>query len=258
MMHDCEPSAREVISVLIAHGSAMSGQLLAAALEGQSRFRVIARVSSLLDVVEIARTTDVDVALIAANLQDGNLSGFDALRQLRECRPEIRAVILLDKDDEHSVITAFRLGAKGIFCPIQSDFTMLCRCVERVHEGQIWANSRQMGYAVEALTQLAPLPTVEPGRLKLLTKRERDVARLLAEGFTNRDMARELKLSEHTIKNYLFHMFDKLGVSNRVELVLWAVSGAKVLQIDTAEGQIKDSQVSNGSPLSMSAVVGKQ
>jgi DNA-binding NarL/FixJ family response regulator len=170
-------------------------------------------------------------------------------------------VILLDKDEERMVITAFRLGAKGIFCPIQSDFTMLCRCVERVYEGQIWANSSQMGYAMEALTQLAPLPTVGSGRLKLLTKRERDVAWLLVEGFTNRDIARELKLSEHTVKNHIFHIFDKLGVSNRVELVLYATSGAKAVQvvpIDGAKGQTKDSQVSNGSPLSMSAAVGKR
>jgi DNA-binding NarL/FixJ family response regulator len=63
--------------------------------------------------------------------------------------------------------------------------------------------------------------------MRLLTKREEDVVRLLAEGLQNRDIARELKLSEHTIKNYLFHIFDKLGVSSRVELVLYAVSTTK-------------------------------
>jgi DNA-binding NarL/FixJ family response regulator len=63
--------------------------------------------------------------------------------------------------------------------------------------------------------------------MRLLTKREEDVVRLLAEGLQNRDIARELKLSEHTVKNYLFHIFDKLGVSSRVELVLYAVSCTK-------------------------------
>jgi DNA-binding CsgD family transcriptional regulator len=64
----------------------------------------------------------------------------------------------------------------------------------------------------------------------LLTKREEEVVRLVAEGMQNREIAKELKLSEHTIKNYLFHIFEKLGVSSRVELVLYAVSSAKSVQ----------------------------
>jgi len=66
--------------------------------------------------------------------------------------------------------------------------------------------------------------------MRLLTKREEEVMRLVAEGLQNREIAEELKLSEHTIKNYLFHIFDKLGVSSRVELVLYAVSSAKSVQ----------------------------
>ena len=66
--------------------------------------------------------------------------------------------------------------------------------------------------------------------LRLLTKREEDVVRLLSEGLQNRDIAKELKLSEHTVKNYLFHIFDKLGVSSRVELVLYAVSSSNRMQ----------------------------
>jgi len=63
--------------------------------------------------------------------------------------------------------------------------------------------------------------------MRLLTNREEDVVRLVAEGLQNREIAKELKLSEHTVRNYLFHAFDKLGVSSRVELVLYAVSNAK-------------------------------
>jgi DNA-binding NarL/FixJ family response regulator len=77
---------------------------------------------------------------------------------------------------------------------------------------------------MEAFSQLAPLRVVNADGIRLLTKREEDVVRLLAEGMQNREIARELNLSEHTIKNYLFHIFDKLGVSSRVELVLYAVS----------------------------------
>jgi DNA-binding CsgD family transcriptional regulator len=71
--------------------------------------------------------------------------------------------------------------------------------------------------------------------LRLLTKREEDVVRLLAEGLQNREIAHELNLSEHTVKNYLFHIFDKLGVSSRVELILYAVSSSKRMQITDVE-----------------------
>jgi DNA-binding NarL/FixJ family response regulator len=99
--------------------------------------------------------------------------------------------------------------------------------VEQIHAGQIWANSSEIGEVVEAFRQLAPIRIVNTDGLRLLTKREEDVVRLVAEGLQNREIATELKLSDHTVKNYLFHIFDKLGVSSRVELVLYAASSSK-------------------------------
>ena len=111
-----------------------------------------------------------------------------------------------------------------------SNFKSLCRCVDQVHAGQIWASSSELSEVMEAFAQLAPMRVVNADGMRLLTKREEDVVRLLAEGMQNRDIAKELKLSEHTVKNYLFHIFDKLGVSSRVELVLYAVSSTKRVQ----------------------------
>jgi DNA-binding CsgD family transcriptional regulator len=82
--------------------------------------------------------------------------------------------------------------------------------------------------------------------LRLLTRREEDVVRLLAEGLQNRDIAKELKLSEHTVKNYLFHIFDKLGVSSRVELVLYAVSSSKRSQAVDVQSGRQESQPAGG------------
>ena len=112
----------------------------------------------------------------------------------------------------------------------QSCFKALCRCVEQVQAGQIWADSSELSEVLETFSQLAPMRVVNAEGMRLLTKRGEDVVRLLAEGLQNRDIAKEFKLSEHTIKNYLFHIFDKLGVSSRVELVLYAVSNSKRMQ----------------------------
>jgi DNA-binding NarL/FixJ family response regulator len=212
----------------------MASELLAGAFKRHSSFQVVARAATSVEVLEAVQSTPVDVALISATLQDGPLSGLGALRQLRECRPDVKSVILLDSPEPHLVVDAFRAGAKGVFCTSHSEFKMLCKCVERVHAGQIWANSGELSNVMEIFAELAPLRVVNADGLRLLSKREEDVVRLLAEGLGNRDIARELNLSEHTIKNYLFHIFDKLGVSSRVEVVLYALSSTKRVQVATA------------------------
>ena len=181
------------------------------------------------------QSAHVDVALITATLADGPLSGFGVLRQICECAPRVKSVILFDSPERHVVVDSFRAGAKGVFCLSQSSFKLLCRCVEQVHAGQIWGNCAELSEVIEAFSQLAPMRVVNADGMRLLTKREEEVVRLVAEGMQNREIAKELNLSEHTIKNYLFHIFDKLGVSSRVELVLYAVSSVKTMQ--TADSQ---------------------
>ena len=228
--------SRGNVSILIGHANAMSCELLEGAFKRQSRFRVVGHAATAAEVVKAVQSSSVDVALISAELQEGPLSGFVALRQVRECRPEVRSIMLLAKPDPHLVVDSFRAGARGIFCPSQFQFKTLCRCVSRVYAGQIWANSAELSHVMEAFAQVAPLRVVNADGLKLLARREEDVVRLVAEGLTNREVARELNLSEHTVKNYLFHIFDKLGISSRVELVLYALNSAKRTEfVDDAE-----------------------
>src|SRR5262249_51231866 len=93
-----------------------------------------------------------------------------------------------------------------------------------VHQGQIWANSRELRFVLEALGEALPLRVVDARGTVLLSHREQEVVRCVAEGLSNRDIARRLGLTEHTVKNYLFRIFDKLGVSRRGEVVLCAYS----------------------------------
>jgi DNA-binding NarL/FixJ family response regulator len=168
-------------------------------------------------------------------LADGPLSGFGLLRKISECAPNAKSVILFESHERHLVVDAFRAGAKGVFCLSEADFKSLCRCVEQVHAGHIWGNYAELSEVIQAFSELAPIRVVNADGMRLLTKREEEVVRLVAEGMQNREIAKELKLSEHTIKNYLFHIFEKLGVSSRVELVLYAVSSSK--NAETADAQ---------------------
>ena len=233
---------RTNISVLVASPHAITRELLIAALNRHEGFHVVAGASTAQQALDVVQSTPVDVALIGASLADGPLSGFGTLRQIRELSPEVKSVILFHSHERHLIVDAFRAGAKGIFCLSEAAFKSLCRCVEKVHTGQIWADSSELSEVMESFSQLAPLRVVNTDGMRLLTKREEDVVRLLAEGLQNRDIAHALKLSEHTIKNYLFHIFDKLGVSSRVELVLYAVSSTKRLQTFCAQGEQKESE----------------
>ena len=223
------------ISVLFASPNALTREMLTKALNRHAHFHVVASATTGQEVLEAVQSADADVALIGATLGDGPLSGLGALRQICECAPQVRSVILFYSSERHLVVDAFRAGAKGVFCLSQAKFKALCRCVEQVHAGQIWANCSELSEVIEAFSQLTPMRVVNAEGMRLLTKREEEVVRLVADGLQNREIAKELKLSEHTIKNYLFHIFEKLGVSSRVELVLYAVSSAKTVQ--TAEVQ---------------------
>jgi len=120
------------------------------------------------------------------------------------------------------VIDAFRCGAHGVVFrdePLET----LGKCIHAVHQGQVWANSEQLGYILEALSLTMPMRWQDARGIDLLSKREELVVRQVAEGMTNREISVHLKLSEHSVRNYLFRIFDKLGVSSRVELVLYCL-----------------------------------
>lgn len=212
------------ISVLVANPHSMTCELLIGALKRRRHFQVANSATTAQEVLDAVDAAPPDVVLVTASLADGPLSGLGVLRQIREHSPEVKTIILLNGPERNLVVDAFRAGARGVFFLSQSNFKSLCRCVEQVQEGQIWASSSELSEVMEAFTQLAPMRVVNADGMRLLTKREEEVVHLLAEGMQNKEIAQTLKLSEHTVKNYLFHIFDKLGVSSRVELVLYAVS----------------------------------
>jgi two-component system nitrate/nitrite response regulator NarL len=213
------------IRVLVADNTRIHTQLLADALKRDQGLDVINADSDSHSLIATAIAHTAEVLVISSNLDEDPQRAFEVLRQLRASHPQIRAVILLDSSKRETILHAFRAGARGIFSRHES-VEALCKCVRSVHEGQIWASSLQMSFAVEALASSPTVRAVDANGLNLLSKREMEVVRSLSEGLTNREIAERLGLSQHTIKNYLFRVFDKLGVSSRVELLFMTLSQA--------------------------------
>ena len=163
-------------------------------------------------------------------------SQMAAMRRVHLCYPAVAKVLLVESYDRELVVSAFRSGARGIFCISDTHFRLLCRCIQRVAGGQIWANTEQMTFLLDLVSEVPSLRVLNSRGHQLLTPREEQVVALVAEGLSNRDIARELNLSEHTIKKYLFHIFDKLGISSRVELVLYAVNHGDPLRAEWLAG----------------------
>ena len=220
-------SSGRPITVAIADSNLMAGRLLSDQFKRHADFAVVSCVLDRASLLRSVRQTKSTVALISADLQDGLLSGLATMREVHEVDPELRPILLFDRPEPHLVVEALRSGARGFFSRCNFDFAALRKCVHRVCQGQIWIGNTELEYVFEALTQTRPLRVISPDGLNLLSRREEEVMRLVAEGLGNREIAELLTLSEHTVKNYLFHIFDKLGISNRVELVLYAVTNPK-------------------------------
>jgi DNA-binding NarL/FixJ family response regulator len=218
---------RRIIRVLIGDNTRMATELLAEAVKRNPGFQIAKAVAGDPDLMRIAAELQPDVVVSAACLGDDARRGCQITRDLLAASPAAKTILLMDKPHRELVVEAFRAGARGVFCRAGS-IDDLCKCIDRVHKGQIWAGCDVIEFILEALVQAAP-PKMESRWADLLSRREQQVVHCVAEGLSNREIAARLKLSEHTIKNYLFRIFDKLGVSNRAELIFMSFSSPAAL-----------------------------
>ena len=211
------------ISVLVAESCLMNCELMSTALERyKQRLTVVASATDSNEIQAAYEEHRPEVCIISSQLKDGPNAGFTALRELVAKFKEARVILLLDAAERNAVVEAFRAGALGVFSREQP-FDVLCKSVHKVHEGQVWASNEQIRFLIDALA--APPPPITNAKgAPLLTKREQTLVQLVTEGRSNKDISRELNLSEHTVRNYLFRIFNKLGTSSRLELALYAIN----------------------------------
>lgn len=229
-----DPGGESVIHVVVADSTRVHSQLLADAIRRDHHIHVVGSVSTAKELLELVSKLPIDIALISSNIDAEPSGGFSLLHEIRSLRSSIRTVMLLDSSRSEAIIDAFRAGAKGVFSK-HEEIRNLCKCVRCVYEGQVWASHKELNFVVDALAIAPEIRAVDANGVSLLSKRELDVVRRLAEGLTNREIGQRLGLSKNTIKNYLLRIFDKMGVSNRMELLFFALSQPEAIAESSPE-----------------------
>lgn len=212
------------INVLVIAPDNMTAELLTNAFtRGRSNFAVNTLIGTSESVIGQLQQYKSDVALISEELEDGSEAGFRILQKLKGAGNNTAAVMLLRSSRANSVIDAFREGARGVFYR-NSSLKALSKCIKTVHLGQFWVGNGDLEHVFGALHSRRTPRITGPDEVPLLTEREEDVVRLVADGMRNRDVAQQLGVTEHSVRNYLYRIFEKLGVSTRVELILYVLS----------------------------------
>ncbi|HKV03888.1 MAG TPA: response regulator transcription factor [Candidatus Acidoferrales bacterium] len=220
-MQDTQQLWSSATTIVIAELNQLGCQLITSAFRSRrTHISVLASTVGAREALALLERQEPDVAVISAQLEEGPLEGYRVLRELRLLQVRTRAILLLGSRERDLIIDAFRCGARGVVFRDERLET-LGKCIRAVHGGQVWASSEHLGYLLDDLGPAMPSHLQDARGIELLSKREGEVVRLVSEGLTNRAISAHLGLSEHTVRNYLFRVFDKLGVSTRVELVLY-------------------------------------
>jgi DNA-binding NarL/FixJ family response regulator len=233
---DGEPPFR----VLIVDRDLMSSGLLANTLVRDTRCEATA--IDARDLLHTLAASEADLVVIGAELNSNSGNGLDLAHTVCSAHPNACIVVLLNCPTHESVISAFRAGARGVFSR-QQPIDEFLDCVEHVRKGFIWAGREETNALLEAFKNIPAPNLVTTADSPTLTTRELQVVQCAAKGKTNKTIASELGLSEHTVKNYLFRAFDKLGVSSRVELLFYLTIRGHTFGAPKAQGVTSDLSV---------------
>jgi two-component system nitrate/nitrite response regulator NarL len=205
------------IRLLLADAHALTRSALGCLLRGRPELALVGEASTLPQCLGLASEAGPDVILLHPRPEGG--LGVDAIPALLlTTRAEARLLLLTDAADSDVHRRAVRLGAYGIVGTDRPVETLL-KAIEKVHQGEVWMERRLIG---DLVGRAGARPESEQARMESLTPREREVVGLLCQGLRNKQIAGRLAVTDVTIRHHLTSVFSKLGVSNRLGLLLYA------------------------------------
>ena len=191
-------------------------------------FEVVAQAQDGRQVLDVLQQYEPDILLL--DLKMPGLDGLATLQRLQASKNKTRVIVLTASDDKNEFVQAMKLGTSGIVLK-QTATELLIKSIRKVHAGEIWLDSHTTAAVIRQFVANdeappPPMPSSAPTRERErspLSQREREIVALVAQGFKNKEMAEKMFISEQTVKNHLHNIFDKLGVSDRLELALYAI-----------------------------------
>jgi DNA-binding NarL/FixJ family response regulator len=190
-------------------------------LEMEEDIEVVADAENAKDIVELAWQQRPDVLLLDIRMPQG--SGLDAIPAVLRISPRTNVLVLTACDEKEEHVRAFKLGAKGVILKDSARQTLM-QAIHTVCAGQVWVDPRMAGALVEEISSIGSEGSSGNGRDEHgLTERELEIVRLVASGHKNKEVGATLTISERTVKTHLTNIFQKLGVRDRVGLVMYAL-----------------------------------
>jgi two-component system nitrate/nitrite response regulator NarL len=210
--------SRSTIKILIADDHAIFRDGLRKLLDSEEEITVIGEARNGAECMRMLGKLKPDILLLDLRMPDTD--GFAVLEQVNFDTIPTRVIVLTAAEDDRDLVRAMRLGARGVVLK-ESAIDLLVKSIYRVHAGEIWLDSRMTAEVINAFS--ASSKSGARGEKRLLSDREMEVVQLVGQGFHNKGIGKELFISVETVKNHLHNIFDKVGVSDRLELALYAI-----------------------------------
>jgi two-component system, NarL family, nitrate/nitrite response regulator NarL len=210
--------SKQAIRILVADDHAIFRDGLRKLLEGADDVQIVGEASNGVECTKMLAKLKPDILLLDLRMPEKD--GLGVLEEVNFDTLPTRVIVLTAAEDDRDVVRAMRLGARGVVLK-QSASDLLVKSIRKVHEGEIWLDNRMTAEVIDAFKKSS-----EAGQRRekpLLSDREKEIVQLVAQGFRNREIGEKLFISEQTVKNHLHNIFDKLGVSDRLELALYAI-----------------------------------
>jgi DNA-binding NarL/FixJ family response regulator len=215
---------KPVIRILIADDHPIVRDGLRKLLSLEDDFEIVGEANDGREVLDMIQEVEPDVLLL--DLRMPNLDGLSTLQAMQQTSKRTRVIILTASEDKNEFVQAMKLGCSGIVLK-QTAPELIVKSIRKVNAGEIWLDShttaavmRQFATTTEAAGGNGSGKSRERSPL---STREREIVQLVAQGYKNKEMAEKMFISEQTVKNHLHNIFDKLGVSDRLELALYAI-----------------------------------
>jgi two-component system nitrate/nitrite response regulator NarL len=210
--------SKQAIRILVADDHAIFRDGLRKLLEVADDVQIIGEASNGVECVKMLTKFKPDILLLDLRMPEKD--GLGVLEEVNFDSLPTRVIVLTAAEDDRDVVRAMRLGARGVVLK-QSASDLLLKSIRKVSDGEIWLDNRMTAEVIDAFKKSS-----ESGQRRekpLLSDREKEIVQLVAQGFRNREIGEKLFISEQTVKNHLHNIFDKLGVSDRLELALYAI-----------------------------------